>query len=62
MAYDKRLVAKTTTGVDRRLRLLALLQQRTLSDVITTELDKALPPADELLGLLGQLQETAAAS
>jgi hypothetical protein len=52
MSYDVPLATKITTSVDRRLRMLALLQRQPLNSVLTGLLDKALPSADELAALL----------
>lgn len=59
MAHKARLVTTISGPVDRRLRMLALLQGRRLSDVLTSLLDQALPPVEELAG---ELRETEAAS
>jgi hypothetical protein len=53
MAYDVRLATRISPAVDRRLRMLALVQSRALSHVLDALLDRALPPADELAALLG---------
>ena len=53
MAYDVRLATRISTAVDRRLRMLALVQSQPLSHVLVALLDRALPPADELAALLG---------
>jgi hypothetical protein len=53
MAYDVRLATRITTGVDRRLRMLALAKSQPLSHVLVSLLDQVLPPADELASLLG---------
>ena len=50
MAYKARLVTTISGPVDRRLRMFALLQRRRLSDVLTSLLDQALPPVEELAG------------
>jgi hypothetical protein len=52
MAYNVTLGARITANVDRRLRMLALIQRQPLNSVLTGLLDKALPSADELAGLL----------
>ena len=54
MAYDARLATCITASVDRRLRMLALVQGKRLSHLLTDLLDDALPPADELAGQLAQ--------
>lgn len=59
MSYGVRLITTTTAAVDQRLRLLALITRQPLSRVLTTALDQALPPVDELVG---QLQEQEAAA
>jgi uncharacterized protein (DUF2342 family) len=53
MAYDARLGTKISPAVDRRLRMLALVQGRALNHVLDAVLDRHLPPADELAALLG---------
>lgn len=53
MAYDVRLATRITSAVDRRLRMLALVRSQSLSHVLVSLLDQALPPADELATLLG---------
>ena len=53
MTYDVRLATRISTAVDRRLRMLALVQSQPLSHVLVALLDRALPPADELAALLG---------
>ena len=53
MAYGVRLATRISPAVDRRLRMLALVQSQPLSHVLVALLDKALPPADELASLLG---------
>lgn len=53
MGYDVRLATRISPAVDRRLRMLALVQSQPLSHVLVALLDKALPPADELASLLG---------
>jgi hypothetical protein len=58
MSYDVRLATRITTGVDRRLRMLALVKSQPLSHVLVGLLDKALPPADELASLLGDSRRT----
>lgn len=52
MSYDVPLGTRITSSVDRRLRMLVLLQRQPLSSVLTSLLDKALPSADELAALL----------
>jgi len=52
MAYDVRLATRISPAVDRRLRMLALVQSRALSHVLDALLDRALPQADELAALL----------
>ena len=51
--YDTRLATKITDGVDRRLRMLALVSRRPLNHVLVSLLDQALPSADELAARLG---------
>lgn len=58
MAYDVRLATRITGAVDRRLRMLALVRRQPLSHVLTTLLDQALPPVEELAG---ELKEKACA-
>jgi len=48
MAYDVPLATRVTALVDRRLRMLALLQGKPLSHVLNGVLDQVLPPADKL--------------
>lgn len=52
MAYDARLATTITTEVDRRLRMLALLESRPLNHVLDGLLDKVLPPAAKLAARL----------
>lgn len=61
MAYDVRLATRITTGVDRRLRMLALVKSQPLSHVLVSLLDQVLPPADELASQLGTGQRADAA-
>ncbi len=49
---DVRLASRVTPAVDRRLRLLALIQREPVSHVLTRLLDQVLPPADELIDQL----------
>lgn len=49
---DVRLASRVSPAVDRRLRLLVLIQRQPLSHVLTQLLDAALPPADELIDQL----------
>lgn len=49
---DVRLASRVSPTVDRRLRLLVLLQRQPLSHVLTQLLDQALPPADALIDQL----------
>jgi len=49
---DVRLASRVSPTVDRRLRLLALVQRQPLSHVLTQLLDQALPPHDELIDQL----------
>ena len=49
---EARLDARITPAVDRRLRMLALIERQPLSRVLSGVLDKALPQADELAALL----------
>ena len=60
MADGVRLTTEITTPVNRRLRVLAALKRQSLSHVLTELLDKALPPAEELAGLLSESEEGAA--
>jgi hypothetical protein len=62
MAYDVRLATRISPAVDRRLRMLALVQSRALSHVLDALLDRALPPADELAALLGAERHAEASS
>jgi hypothetical protein len=63
MAYDARLATRITTPVDLRLRMLALLKGQSLSHVLDSVLDEALPAADLLASQLkdGRRDELAAA-
>ena len=49
---DVRLASRVSPAVDRRLRLLVLIQRQPLSHVLTQLLDEVLPPADELIDQL----------
>jgi hypothetical protein len=51
---DVRLASRVSPTVDRRLRLLVLIQRRPLSHVLTQLLDQALPPDHELIDQLRQ--------
>jgi hypothetical protein len=62
MTYDVRLATRISTTVDRRLRMLALVQSQPLSHVLVTLLDRALPSADELAALLGADRHAEAAA
>jgi hypothetical protein len=57
--YTARLATRVTTGVDTRLRQLALLRRRRISHVLDDVLDAALPSAEDLSA---QLARRAAAS
>jgi hypothetical protein len=59
MAGEVPLTTRITPSVDRRLRMLALIQRRHLNDVLTSLLDQALPSAAELAG---QLHESPSAT
>ena len=59
MAYDVRLATRITAAVDRRLRMLALVERQSLSHVLVVLLDQALPAADELASLLGDRESAA---
>jgi hypothetical protein len=52
MAHDVRLATKIDPAVDRRLRMLWLLEGGELSGLLTAVLDRALPPAETLAGRL----------
>ena len=52
MAYDARLATRITSAVDRRLRMLAVAKRQSLSHVLDSVLDEALPAAGELASLL----------
>lgn len=58
---DVRLASRVSPTVDRRLRLLVLIQRQPLSRVLTQLLDQALPPADELIDQLRHGDEPAEA-
>lgn len=60
MVYDVRLATRITTTVDRRLRMLALIQRQSLNHVLVAVLDQALPQADELASLLSDSDGCAA--
>lgn len=51
-AAEVRLDARIPRTVNRRLRMLALAQDRPLSHVLSVLLDGALPPAEELAASL----------
>ena len=53
MACDVRLATRISPAVDRRLRMLALVQSQPLSHVLDGLLDRVLPAAGELAALLG---------
>lgn len=59
MVYDVRLATCITAPVDRRLRMLALVEGKRLSHVLTDLLDNVLPPAEELAGQLAQKEPAA---
>lgn len=61
MAYDARLATRITSAVDRRLRMLALVKSQSLSHVLDSLLDQALPAADELASQLAGPETEAAA-
>ena len=52
MAYDARLATRLSVGVDRRLRMMALVKGESLSSVLDGLLDQVLPSAAELAALL----------
>ena len=54
MASKVRLATRISGEVDHRLRMFALARKLRLSDALTDLLDQALPPADKLLGQLGE--------
>jgi hypothetical protein len=54
---DVRLATRITSAVDRRLRMLALIEKQPLSHLLSALLDEALPAADELAGRLGEPSE-----
>jgi hypothetical protein len=56
--YDARLATRVTSGVDQRLRQLALARRQRISHVLDELLDKALPTRAELAAEL--LQEESA--
>ena len=60
-ACEIRLASRVSPAVDRRLRLLVLIQRRPLSHVLTQLLDQALPPHDELIDQLRGGDEPAGA-
>lgn len=53
MAYDTRIATRISAPVDRRLRMQALVKGQSLSEVLDSTLDKALPSAEELATRLG---------
>jgi hypothetical protein len=61
LAYDARLATRITSGVDRRLRMLALARSQPVNHVLDSLLDEALPPADELASQLAGPETEAAA-
>lgn len=54
MVYDARLAARVTSLVDRRLRMLAILENQPLGRVLDEFLDRHLPSADELAARLSR--------
>lgn len=56
---DVRLDARLPRTVDRRLRMLAILEEQPLSRVLSRLLDAALPPADELAARLAGTEAVA---
>jgi hypothetical protein len=48
----RRLATQIAAPVDRRLRMLVLLERKPLGEVLTLLLDRHLPPAEELAGML----------
>lgn len=51
-AAEVRLDARITRAIDRRLRMLAILEEQPLSHVLSRVLDRHLPPAEELAARL----------
>lgn len=58
MVCDVRLGTRITDPVNRRLRMLVLLDGGPLSRVLDRLLDKALPPADQLATQLLRARKT----
>ena len=50
--YDRRIATRISRDADNRLRLASAVQRRPLSAVLSDAIRSALPPADELAGLL----------
>jgi hypothetical protein len=53
--YTARLATRVTTGVDTRLRQLALLSRQRISNVLDEVLDSALPTAQDLAAQVARL-------
>ena len=53
MDLEVRFATRLSVSVDKRLRMLAILEGRPLGHVLDDVLDKALPSAEELAGRLG---------
>lgn len=62
MAYDVPLSTRITKPVDLRLRMLAVLEDRSLNHLIDGLLDKVLPSADQLATMLRDGRPEQAAS
>src|SRR5215469_4699749 len=56
--YNARLATRITSGVDARLRQLALLSRRRISHVLDDVLDTALPTPEDLAARFRQLADT----
>lgn len=52
MSYDARIATRISAPVDRRLRMQALVNGQSLSEVLDSTLDEALPSAEELAARL----------
>jgi hypothetical protein len=53
--YNARLVTRISTGVDARLRQLALLRRQRINKTLDDLLDRTLPTSDELTGQMARL-------
>jgi hypothetical protein len=53
--YNARLATRISTGVDARLRQLALLRRQRINKTLDDLLDRTLPTSDELTGQMARL-------